>query len=65
MNYDFPSAAIQSPCTKVCTIDARTQLCVGCLRTGDEIMRWRDMTETQRRHFMQVVLPERGSREPQ
>ncbi len=63
MDFDFPSVTIQSPCTKVCTIDVRTQLCVGCARTGDEIMRWRDMSDAERRHCMEVVLPARAARE--
>jgi predicted Fe-S protein YdhL (DUF1289 family) len=33
--YDIPS-----PCTKVCQIDRRTGLCLGCLRTGEEIGAW-------------------------
>ena len=65
MNYDFPKVTITSPCNKVCTIDASTRFCLGCLRTADEIMRWRDMSDAERRHCMEVVLPERGSREHQ
>jgi predicted Fe-S protein YdhL (DUF1289 family) len=33
-------SAVPSPCTSVCAIDAVTGLCVGCLRTLDEIARW-------------------------
>lgn len=62
MDFDFHSVAIQSPCTKVCTMDARTQLCIGCARSGDEIMRWRDMSDAERRHYMDVVLPSRALR---
>lgn len=36
-------AAIPSPCTNVCRIDARTGLCEGCLRTLDEIAEWSTM----------------------
>jgi uncharacterized protein len=32
-----------SPCTNVCRLDARG-LCIGCLRSGDEIARWMAMS---------------------
>jgi predicted Fe-S protein YdhL (DUF1289 family) len=35
-----PGMDVPSPCTNVCTIDPVTGLCVGCLRTLDEIARW-------------------------
>lgn len=44
-------------------MDVRSQLCVGCARTGDEIMRWRDMSDAERRHYMDVVLPARAEQE--
>ena len=34
------TAPVPSPCTQVCTMDASTGLCQGCLRTLDEIARW-------------------------
>ncbi|HET8830586.1 MAG TPA: DUF1289 domain-containing protein, partial [Casimicrobiaceae bacterium] len=36
-NSDVP---IASPCISVCRIDDATALCVGCLRTLDEIAAW-------------------------
>ncbi|MGA7674632.1 MAG: DUF1289 domain-containing protein [Rhizomicrobium sp.] len=39
---------IQSPCIKVCTMDAATGLCAGCARTLDEIARWGAMSEAER-----------------
>ncbi len=35
-----------SPCINVCALDARG-LCVGCLRTGDEIARWMTMSAAE------------------
>ncbi|MGB9329286.1 MAG: DUF1289 domain-containing protein [Steroidobacteraceae bacterium] len=32
-----------SPCINVCSLDARG-LCIGCLRSGDEIARWMAMS---------------------
>ncbi len=31
---------VASPCMSVCQMDATTGLCVGCLRTLDEIAQW-------------------------
>jgi uncharacterized protein len=50
--------AILSPCVGVCEIDTRGY-CAGCFRTGEEIARWRAMSDTERSHFMDVVLPAR------
>ncbi len=50
--------AIASPCTKVCTIDPRSQLCRGCGRTLDEIARWVSLGEDERARVM-AELPAR------
>jgi uncharacterized protein len=39
---------IESPCVKVCTLDARSGLCLGCGRTIDEIARWAAMSAAER-----------------
>jgi len=31
---------IISPCVGVCEIDVQSQLCIGCLRSTDEIAMW-------------------------
>jgi predicted Fe-S protein YdhL (DUF1289 family) len=49
---------ISSPCTKVCTIDAPSRLCMGCGRSLEEIARWGGMSEAQRLDIMRA-LPER------
>ena len=49
---------IESPCVKVCTLDARSGVCLGCGRTIDEIARWTAMTDEQRRRVM-AELPAR------
>lgn len=51
-------AAISSPCVKVCAVDGRTGLCVGCWRTLKEIAAWGSLSEAQRREIM-AVLPGR------
>ena len=37
-----------SPCTRVCRIDERTNLCRGCGRDLDEIARWGSMNTQER-----------------
>ena len=44
---------MQTPCIKVCTLDARTGLCLGCGRTIDEIARWSSMSEAERARIME------------
>ncbi len=42
-----------SPCIKICDIDYRTGLCVGCLRTLEEIAAWSRMSDLERTKCMQ------------
>jgi len=37
----------ESPCTQICRLDAN-EICIGCLRTRDEIARWSAMTESEK-----------------
>jgi predicted Fe-S protein YdhL (DUF1289 family) len=43
---------IETPCIKICTLDARTRLCLGCGRTIDEIAAWRTMSAADRNRIM-------------
>jgi hypothetical protein len=47
-----------TPCTGICRLDGRGY-CVGCLRSGEEIGRWRLMSDPERLHVMRTVLPGR------
>ena len=49
---------IESPCVKVCTLDARSGLCLGCRRTVSEISRWTTMSAAERARIM-TDLPQR------
>ena len=40
---------VASPCVSVCTMDRTTGLCIGCLRTIQEIGAWRTMTMAEKR----------------
>jgi predicted Fe-S protein YdhL (DUF1289 family) len=52
-----------TPCIRVCTLD-RNGVCIGCRRTVDEIIRWRDMAEAERLRLMREVLPLRTPNGP-
>ena len=49
---------IETPCVKICTLDASSGPCIGCGRTVDEIARWSAMTPGERRRVM-AELPAR------
>jgi uncharacterized protein len=49
---------IETPCVKICTLDARAGLCLGCGRTVDEITRWSLMNASERSRVM-ADLPAR------
>ncbi|WP_426269529.1 DUF1289 domain-containing protein [Dyella kyungheensis] len=53
-----PTSNPLSPCIGICRLDPRGY-CIGCLRTGDEIARWRAMDDDERRRYMRDVLPTR------
>jgi predicted Fe-S protein YdhL (DUF1289 family) len=46
---------IESPCVKICTLDAHSGLCFGCGRTVDEIARWTAMTASERARVMKEL----------
>jgi predicted Fe-S protein YdhL (DUF1289 family) len=50
--------SIETPCTKVCTIDPDSGLCIGCGRTLGEIGDWMSLSEAERRRIM-AELPRR------
>jgi len=59
MNTAF--RAVLSPCIGVCAL-REDGLCEGCLRTGTEIACWSQMSDEQRLHLMDNVLPQREQR---
>lgn len=50
--------AIETPCIRVCVVDADTGFCIGCGRTRFEIGSWLGLSPEQRREVM-GALPER------
>jgi uncharacterized protein len=45
----MPTEIVSTPCVKVCIVDGKSGLCVGCGRTLAEIAAWGAMTEERRR----------------
>ena len=54
----MPSAAVTSPCIKVCAVDGRTGFCLGCGRTMSEIGGWVKLGDAGRAKVLDL-LPER------
>ena len=50
----------ESPCVQICSMHP-SGLCVGCLRTIEEIAGWRAMAPDERREVL-AALPARASR---
>jgi len=49
---------VKTPCVKVCQMDPRRGVCLGCRRTLDEIARWGAMSDQERERVM-AELPNR------
>ena len=52
---------IESPCTNICQIHPGARICIGCLRTGEEIAAWSRLSAERRREIM-AALPSRAPR---
>lgn len=44
---------VESPCIKVCSIDATTGWCLGCGRSLEEIGRWSSLGMRQRQNILE------------
>ncbi len=55
-SLDDPPRANLTPCIGICALDS-ADICAGCLRTVDEITRWRTMSRHEQTHVMQHTLP--------
>ena len=42
---------VESPCKNICALDATRRFCIGCFRTREEIARWRDAGEDEKRRI--------------
>ncbi|MFZ5456646.1 MAG: DUF1289 domain-containing protein [Pseudomonadota bacterium] len=46
---------VASPCTGVCTLDRQLGICVGCLRSRDEIASWGSTTDEVRLQILERI----------
>ncbi|MDP3599687.1 MAG: DUF1289 domain-containing protein [Bosea sp. (in: a-proteobacteria)] len=53
---------MSSPCVKLCQLDPATRLCLGCGRSLNEIGRWSNLSETERRAIMTELPARLGAR---
>ena len=57
---EVAGSVIESPCNRVCAIDAPTGYCIGCGRTLDEIANWA-VTSIEVQRAIVLQLPKRIS----
>lgn len=46
---------VKSPCIDICKVDLRSGWCRGCLRTRDEIKRWKDLSKKKRLKVLRAL----------
>ena len=61
MSAEMPIKPPKSPCIDVCVLHRREGICVGCLRTGEEIAAWPGMSDAERERVL-AELPARAPR---
>jgi predicted Fe-S protein YdhL (DUF1289 family) len=52
---DAPTEPIPSPCIKICRIAPKSGLCIGCLRTLDEIGAWSTFSDQERQAVFEAL----------
>ena len=52
---DGVASPVASPCISVCKMDDSTGLCIGCLRTLDEIAAWSVLDDDARRRVLASI----------
>lgn len=57
------SGVAPSPCVRRCTLDAQ-DVCVGCFRTVDEIMRWSAMADDEKWQVLAELDTRRRRQKP-
>jgi predicted Fe-S protein YdhL (DUF1289 family) len=48
---------METPCEKICIVDAASSLCRGCGRSLDEITRWTRYSDAERARVMAELPP--------
>lgn len=60
-NWEVPRPPATSPCIGVCTLDATTGLCRGCLRTMAEISSWPDLEAVDQQRVLDQLFHRRAA----
>ena len=60
-----PPRPIRTPCIQVCVLDDESGLCLGCLRTLDEIAGWARLADEDRTRIMAGLEARRGRVRPE
>jgi predicted Fe-S protein YdhL (DUF1289 family) len=55
VDRQVPHCALPSPCIRICHMSTQTGLCVGCLRTMDEITCWANATDDVKRKVWAAI----------
>jgi predicted Fe-S protein YdhL (DUF1289 family) len=58
MFAEIPDPVV-SPCISVCQLDPRTGLCLGCLRSLEEISSWSRISRNEQREVLAAVAARR------
>lgn len=58
------TAAVITPCVKVCAVDLDSGLCLGCLRTLAEIAGWAKLSPDERARVLQALPGRRALIDP-
>ena len=48
----YASRRVMSPCKSICIMDAKSNLCIGCKRTIDEVARWPMIEDAERQRII-------------
>jgi hypothetical protein len=51
----YAARRVMSPCKSICIMDAKSNLCIGCKRTIDEVARWPMMDDDERRKVVEAL----------
>jgi uncharacterized protein len=55
---------VESPCIRLCRLDPESGLCLGCLRTADEITAWGEAPDSQRLAILASIARRRDEHDP-
>ncbi|MBI5108544.1 MAG: DUF1289 domain-containing protein [Rhodocyclales bacterium] len=56
---------LASPCVDLCRMDGADEFCIGCYRTLDEIVRWANASDDEKREILAAVAQRRGRLDPE